>query len=83
MFTAEFFCQASLIHSSNLVVSTKGTNFVPLELLFKSEFLTVSLDDCMGLPIDERVILIVGLTIIVIVVVMAVRVATGRRATNI
>ena len=37
----------------------------------------------MALPIDERAILIVGLTVIVIVVVMAVRVATGRRATNI
>lgn len=37
----------------------------------------------MALPIDQRIILIVGLTVIVIVVVMIVRVATGRRATNI
>jgi len=37
----------------------------------------------MALPVDQRIILIVGLTVIVIVVVVLVRVLTGRPATNI
>ncbi|MDG6986021.1 MAG: hypothetical protein JRM73_04665 [Nitrososphaerota archaeon] len=36
----------------------------------------------MALPIDERVVLIVGLTAAVIVIVIAVRVMTGRRWRN-
>jgi hypothetical protein len=37
----------------------------------------------MALPVDQRIILIVGVTVIVIVVVVLVRVLTGRPATNI
>ena len=36
----------------------------------------------MTLPIDQRVVLIVGLTVAVIVVVIAVRVLTGRKWRN-
>jgi len=36
----------------------------------------------MALPIDQRVILIVGLTLIVIVVVIVLRVLTGRKWRN-
>jgi len=38
--------------------------------------------DPMALPIDQRALLIVGLTAIVIVVVVVVRVLTGRPASN-
>ena len=34
------------------------------------------------MPIDQRIILIVGLTVIVIVVVVGIRVLTGRKPTN-
>jgi hypothetical protein len=37
----------------------------------------------MVLPLDERALLIIGLTVIIIIVVVAVRVLTGRPATNI
>ena len=37
----------------------------------------------MALPIDQRAVLIVGLTVIVIVVVVLLRVFTGRPASNI
>lgn len=36
----------------------------------------------MALPIDQRAILIVGITVVVIVVVMLVRVLSGRPASN-
>ena len=61
----------------------QGVQISYLWNFFKLEFVTVCLDDCMALPITERAILIVGPTVIVIIVVMVVRVATGRRATNI
>jgi hypothetical protein len=50
--------------------------------LFKPTSLTVGLDDQMALPIDERAILIVGLTVIVIIVVMVVRVKMGKSPIN-
>ncbi|GEM_PF-5387129 len=36
----------------------------------------------MAVPIDERALLIIGLTVIIILVVVAVRVLTGRPASN-
>ena len=36
----------------------------------------------MALPIDQRVILIVGVTVVVIVVVVVVRVLLGKKLTN-
>lgn len=56
--------------------------FCTFGISFKPEFHAFSFDVQMALPIDERAILIVGLTVIVIVVVMLVRVKMGKSPIN-
>jgi hypothetical protein len=70
----------SLMSCSHFLIAR---TIVPIELFFSLSCSPSVLRNCIALPIVERVILIVGLTVIIIVVVMLVRVSTGRRASNI